>query len=78
MTLPNSVFVLRAVNTADFNADDIVVVGVTREAVERQFKRVLKDRFENHLDQDDLDFYKTLDNYEDSWHESIDECGLAS
>lgn len=78
MTLPNSVFVLRAVNTADFNADDVTVVGITREAAQKQFKRVLKDRFENHLDQDDLDFYKTFDNYEDSWHESIDECALVS
>jgi hypothetical protein len=73
----NSVYVLRAVNTADFNEHDVVVVGATREAVEKQFRKVLKDRYENHLDADDIEFYGTLEKYIDSWNESCEVCGVA-
>jgi hypothetical protein len=73
-----SVYVLRAVNTADFNEPDITVVGTSSEAAERRFKEILNNRWDKYLDEDDKDFYKTLDNYEDSWNQQIDLSELVS
>ena len=78
MTTVTQVYVLRAVNTADFNESDIVVVGTSREAAEKQFAKILKDRWTNRLSQDDLDFYTTFDNYKESWSDQYDVVGLFS
>jgi hypothetical protein len=78
MTTVTQVFVLRAVNVCDFNENDIVVVGTSREAAERQYAKVLKDRWDNHLDKDDIEFYETLEKYVDAWNEQYDVVGLFS
>lgn len=71
------VYVIVANNTADFSESDIVVAGTSREAAERQFNTVLKERWNEQLDQDDLDFYETFERYEDGWRYDWTVCGLA-
>lgn len=72
------VFVLTGVNGADFNENDIVVVGTSREAAMKQFDKVIKERWDNILNEDDRNFYKTIENYDDSWNKSFTVCGLFS
>jgi hypothetical protein len=71
------VFVIVAVNNADFDSRDIIVVGTSLEKAEFQLQKVLKDKWLNHLDKDDLDFYKTEENYIGSWVTECAVCGLA-
>lgn len=69
MTEGPLVYVLRAVNGADFNESDIVVVGFTRESAAQQLGNVLKERWENQLDKDDLEFYEVFERYLEGWNE---------
>lgn len=66
------VYVLRAVNMSDFNESDIVIVGYSRESAAQQLGNILKDRWENHLNVDDKEFYQTLENYQEAWNEQYD------
>ena len=72
------VYVLKATNGADFNESDIIVVGTSREAAMRQFDKIIKERWNEQLNEDDRDFYKTMENYDDSWNRSFEVCGLFS
>jgi hypothetical protein len=71
------VFVIIATNTAEFNISDIIAVGTSLEKAEFQLQKVLKDKWHNHLDQDDLDFYETEEKYINSWTTECTVCGLA-
>lgn len=71
------VYVIMANNTADFSESDIIVAGTSRKAAERQFNTVLKERWNEQLDKDDLDFYKTFEKYVDCWSYDWTVCGLA-
>lgn len=71
------VYVMVANNSSDFNETDIVVVGKTREAAERQLATVIVERWNEQLNQDDKDFYENIEKYADAWRSNWTVCGLA-